>query len=164
MKNEAASLPAVQLRYGFGPNQLRLAQRLMALGLAMIGKSLAVWIGLLLIAIANGTFRVAVLEARLEEQAAHVISAAMLCVLILLLTLATIGWIGPQSRADAVVVGVLWLTLTIGFELGFGHFIADRPWPELLYDYNVLKGRVTALVLGTTAAAPYLAALFRRVL
>ena len=57
----------------------------------MLAKSLVVWTGLALIAIANGTFRLGVLELRMISGAAHVISAIMLCVLVLVFTWVTIS-------------------------------------------------------------------------
>lgn len=132
--------------------------------LGVIVRALVVWVGMLLIAIANGTFRVGVLELRMVEAAAHVTSTIMLCLLILVYTWTTISWIAPQSLPQAIAVGILWVVLTVGFEFGFGLFVADRPWPELLAEYNVLQGRVWALVLITIALAPYLTARLQRFL
>ena len=132
--------------------------------LGVIVRALVVWVGMLLIAIANGTFRVGVLELRMVEAAAHATSTIMLCFLILVYTWTTISWIAPQSFLQAIAVGILWVVLTVGFEFGFGLFVADRPWPELLAEYNVLQGRVWALVLITIAFAPYLTARLQRLL
>ena len=132
--------------------------------LGVIVRALVVWVGMLLIAIANGTFRVGVLELRMVEAAAHVTSTIMLCLLILVYTWTTISWIAPPSLPQAIAVGILWVVLTVGFEFGFGLFVADRPWPELLAAYNVLQGRVWALVLITIALAPYLTARLQRFL
>ena len=85
----------------------------------------------------------------------------MLCVLIALLSWATIGWVHPATPAQAVAVGALWLVLTLVFEFGFGHFVAHKTWPELLADYNLLGGRIWVLVLLTTMASPYLLGRFR---
>jgi hypothetical protein len=121
----------------------------------MIVRAVVIWFALLVIAVLNGTFRVAVLIPRFGEAAGHVMSTLMLCVLIGLLSWAMIGWIHPASPAQAATVGVLWLVLTLLFEFGFGHFVAHKPWTELLADYDVLRGRIWLLVLVTTSAAPY---------
>jgi hypothetical protein len=122
----------------------------------MIVRAVMIWFALLAIAVLNGTFRVAVLVPRYGEGVGHVISTLLLCVLITLLSWAAIGWVHPTTPAQAAAVGALWLVLTLVFELGFGHFVAHKTWPELLADYNILGGRIWLLVLLTTTAAPYL--------
>ena len=86
----------------------------------------------------------------------------MLCVGIAFVAWVTIPSIRPTTAGEAARVGALWLVLVLLFEFGFGHFIARKSWPELLTDYDLLRGRVWVLVLVTTAVAPYLMARARR--
>jgi hypothetical protein len=127
----------------------------------MILRAFAVWVLLVALAVVNGTFRAAVLIPRLGERTGHVISTVMLSDLIFLVTLLTIGWIGPATLADAALVGTGWLGLTVAFEFGAGHYLFDQPWERLLADYNISKGRIWILVLIATAASPALAAMAR---
>ena len=62
---------------------------------------------------------------------------------------------GFASPGQAIIVGVLWLALTVAFEFLFGHYIAGHPWARLLHDYNLIRGRLWILVLLWTALAPY---------
>jgi len=124
----------------------------------VILKALAVWLLMVVVAIANGAFRGAVLVPRLGEGGAHVVSTLMLSALIFLLSWASIGWVAPGSAGDAFGIGLLWVGLTVLFEFGFGHFVVGKSWNELLADYNVLRGRIWLLVLVTTGLASYLAA------
>jgi hypothetical protein len=110
------------------------------------------------LAIANGTFRAAVLIPRVGEHAAHIISTLLLSVLILATAWLTIGWMRPATYNATVVVGFMWLALTVLFEFGAGHFLLRQPWERLLADYNVSKGRIWILVLIVTLKAPALAA------
>lgn len=127
----------------------------------MIVRAVVIWLALLATAVLNGIFRVAVLVPRYGETAGHVVSTLVLCVLIVLLSWAAIGWVHPATAAHAAAVGVLWLALTLVFEFGFGRFVAHKTWSELLADYNVLSGRIWVLVLLTTMAGPYLGARLR---
>lgn len=63
--------------------------------------------------------------------------------------------------ADAIAIGLLWVVLTVAFEFGFGHYGAHKPWPELLADYKLARGRIWVLVLVTIVAAPYVTARLR---
>jgi hypothetical protein len=127
----------------------------------MIVRSLVAWLCLMVIAIGNGAAREAFLVPRLGAAVAHVVSTIVLALLILTVSFVAIPWLAPKSLGRAVVVGSIWLVLTLAFEFGFGHWLANKPWRELLQDYNLLKGRVWAFIPITTAVAPALAAKFR---
>jgi len=42
----------------------------------------------------------------------------------------------------------------VAFEFLFGHYVMGHPWSRLVQDFNLLAGRVWALVLLTTLFAP----------
>ncbi|MFO8077919.1 MAG: hypothetical protein R6U21_04705 [Thermoplasmatota archaeon] len=60
------------------------------------------------------------------------------------------------SDTQAILVGLLWLVLTICFEFLAGHFVFNNPWEKLFADYNVFTGRIWILIPLTTFVAPYL--------
>jgi hypothetical protein len=120
----------------------------------MLFRAGVVWFGLLVLAVLNGAFRQAVLVPALGMGPAHILSTAILCVLILTLAAGTIRWIAPRDGGDAWRAGALWLLLTLMFEFLAGHYLFGTPWAELLADYDVLRGRVWVMVLLATAVAP----------
>jgi len=121
-------------------------------------RALFVWFGLLAIAFANGAVRELVIIPLLGEGPAHAVSVAILSLAIMIATWSTIAWIRPRSLADAWRIGLLWLALTLAFELLAGHYLFLTPWSRLLADYNLLRGRIWLVVLITTVAAPVIAA------
>jgi hypothetical protein len=118
-------------------------------------RALVVWLGLLVLAIANAGVREALITPSMGASAGHVISTITLCAAILVLSWLTIGWIRPRSSGDAWAIGGLWFGLTVAFEFLAGHYLFGNPWSRLLEDYNVFRGRVWVLVLLTTALAPF---------
>jgi len=128
----------------------------------MIIRTLLIWSGLLVLAIANGGFREAVLVPKLGLGLARAISTILLSALILVFGWAVTPWIGPATLQDAWVIGALWVTLTLAFEFLGGHFLFGKPWPELLADYNVFEGRIWVMVLVVTMLTPALAFTSRR--
>lgn len=124
----------------------------------MILRGVLAWCVFVVAAILNGTVRVALLNPRLGERTGHIISTLMLSALILLLAWTLVPWVRPQSAEAALALGGFWLLLTVAFEFGFGHFVAHKPWSELLADYNIARGRIWVLVLLTTFLAPPLVA------
>ena len=117
----------------------------------------------MLTAVVNGTFRVILLNPRLGEPVGHIVSSLMLSLFILLLAGCSCPGQDPSPPAAALALGGLWLLLTLAFEFGFGHFVAHKPWRELLADYNIAAGRIWVLVLLTTLLAPLIVARVRRI-
>ena len=121
-------------------------------------RALLVWAGLLAVAFANGAVRELVFVPLLGDGLAHAISVGILSLSILVVAWSTIAWIHPRSLAETWRIGLLWLALTLAFELLAGHYVLAAPWSRLLADYNVLRGRIWILVLVTTVTAPVIAA------
>lgn len=128
---------------------------------AVLIRATLTWFALMLLAIGNGGLRVGILIPRFGEAIGHVISTLILCGLIAMVAWIALPWIRPATTQTAAGVGALWLALTLLFEFGAGHYLMGQPWPRLLADYNVFKGRVWVLVLLTTALAPIAAARLR---
>lgn len=61
-----------------------------------------------------------------------------------------------ESKKQALLIGAIWLVLTIVFEFFFGHYVIGNAWSSLFYDYNLAKGRVWLLVLIWISIAPYI--------
>ena len=128
----------------------------------MFIKAVAVWFSFAALAIMNGALRDMVISRWAGEQGGHVISTFLLCILIFAVTWLTIDWIGPLSGTDTLLIGALWLGMTLAFEFMAGHYLFKTPWEKLLADYNLARGRIWPLVLVTTLLAPWLARLSRR--
>ena len=124
----------------------------------MLLRATLIWLGILVLASGNGAVRDLVLAPRLGDPLARAISTLVLCGLILLVTWRSIRWIGPRSRRDALIVGLLWVVLTLGFEFLAGHYLFGKTWATLLEDYDLSRGRIWLLALLTTFAAPLLLA------
>lgn len=121
----------------------------------MITKYLLAWFLLAIVATINGIVRQSTYGKTISDIAAHQIST----VTGIFVTGAVIWWISRmwplESSSQAWTIGVLWLILTIGFEFGFGHFVAGHSWEKLLADYNILNGRVWSLFLIWVAVMPF---------
>ena len=126
-------------------------------------RSLVVWCAFGILAVINGGFREAVLTPRLGEHESHVISTVTLCTAMLVVTWLTIGWMRPAKSTEALLIGGVWVLMTVAFEFLVGHYIFRTSWARLLSDYDLLGGRVWLLVLVTVAFAPLTMARARNV-
>ncbi len=117
--------------------------------------ALLTWAIVALCAIANGTFRAFVLQPVFGETVARMISCFMLITILLLISHYSLNRTKLRfSDQELLVIGTMWLALTLLFEFGWGHFVIGRSWDELLVDYDILKGRLWVLVLVFTLLAP----------
>lgn len=130
----------------------------------MIFRAIAVWFGVLLLAVLNGGAREAWLIPRFGNQSGRALSTTILCGLVFLVTWLTIGWIRPASTGDALTVGILWAVLTLAFEFLVGHYAFGTPWAVLVEDYDLSRGRIWIAVLVMVLIAPLWTARLKGVL
>jgi hypothetical protein len=84
--------------------------------------------------------------------------------LILIVATSFIRWIHPARAGEAVYVGLVWLALTLAFEVAFGRYVVHATWARIASDYNLLRGGLLPIGLLVLTAAPLVAARFRHVL
>ena len=123
----------------------------------MVIKAIVIWFLVLAFAIVNGFVRERFLTPRFGEQTGHVLSTLLLSAAVLASILATARWVGFSTIPQALVIGLMWVILTLAFEFGAGHYLFGTPWEKLLADYNVANGRIWPLVLLTELFSPVLA-------
>jgi hypothetical protein len=124
----------------------------------VIRRALAVWLVILLLANLNGALREVLLIRPLGPMAGRALSTILLSAIVFLVSWFTVGWIGPATAGDALRIGILWLVLTLAFEFLVGHYLFRQPWPALLEDYDLSRGRIWVLVLLVVLTAPLITA------
>jgi hypothetical protein len=77
--------------------------------------------------------------------------------LILAITWVFFGWLRPESRRTLVAVGLLWVVLTVLFEVVLGRFVMGYQWGRLLADYDLAHGGLMGFGLLLMASAPLIA-------
>ena len=122
----------------------------------MYTRALVVWFAILTGAFVNGAIREAWLIPRFGPTVGHIVSTLMLSAIVVLVAAAFIDWIAPASLGDALLVGGLWVALTLAFEFLAGHYLFGNSWERLLADYDVTQGRIWPLVLLVTFVTPLL--------
>lgn len=113
------------------------------------------WVGLVVLAILNGILRQEVYGKDMSELSAHQLSTLIGLILFAIYIWVLTGIFPIESSRQALLIGGLWLLMTVLFEFIFGHYVIGHPWNKLLHDYNLSQGRVWVLVLIWTAIAPY---------
>ncbi|OYR40070.1 hypothetical protein DJ82_08520 [Halorubrum sp. Ib24] len=117
---------------------------------------LGVWAVMAVIAVANGVFREVFLIPRIGDYLGHVASTALLVAAILLVSFAYFSRTPIEyGRTERIGVGVLWTTLTVGFEFVVG-YAEGTPVSVTLGQYDVLAGQVWIAVPIALLVSPLL--------
>ena len=118
-------------------------------------QALGVWVVLLVLMVMNGIIREATYGQSMGEGTAHVLSTV---IAIVMLMIVIVSWMSLSSlertTMDMLLVGILWLALTVVFEFSFGHYVAGHSWEHLINDYDLTKGRVWSLFLISIVLMP----------
>jgi hypothetical protein len=108
-----------------------------------------------MIAIINGALRDLWYKNFTGELAAYQVSTVTLILFFSLFIGFAFQKYPPSSSKQALLVGVIWVGMTLAFEFGFGRWRGNS-WEQLLQDYNVFEGRLWLLVPLWVMIAPYL--------
>ena len=118
-------------------------------------KYFLLWFPMLLIAIVNGAVREYWIKKHTKELTAHQLSTLLLFALFSFYIGFVINRFPPRSPSNALIVGLFWLVLTLGFEFGFGRWRGSS-WATLLADYNLARGRLWVFIPIWVTIAPLL--------
>ncbi len=123
-------------------------------------KALAIWTGILVLAVLNGALREAILVPKLGMAAGLVVSGVLLSALIIVVAYLSLPWVGARRPTGLLGIGIGWLALTLVFEFSFGLW-QGKSWQVMFEAYTFKGGNIWPAVLIVTALAPYLAAKLR---
>ena len=124
-------------------------------------KALVAWFLILLLAIANGGLREAVLTPWLGLTGSLVVSGLLLSALVALVAWGLVRSSRGVTVGQGLGVGMAWLVLTVVFEFSFGRLVQHKTWDELWAAYTFADGNLWPLVLGVVLLAPPVMAVWR---
>jgi hypothetical protein len=126
-------------------------------------RALAVWVCIILVEVLHGVARTLFLAPVIGDFRARQVAVFTGSFLIVLVATLFIGWLRPANIREAVRVGIVWLVLTLTFEIAFGRFVVHVSWARIASDYDLPRGGLLPIGLLVLAAAPLIAAKLRRV-
>ena len=120
-------------------------------------RSIVVWLVMIMAEIVHGIARAIFLVPHVGEFRSNQIGVFTGSIIILVIALAFGRWIGAARPAQLLMVGTLWLGLTLAFEFLFGRFVMGLSWERLAADYNVLEGGLLPLGMLVLLLSPLIA-------
>ena len=121
----------------------------------MVGTWILLWIPLVVVAILNGILRESVFAKWMAELPAHQLSTLTGCVAVGIYVWLVMKRWPIDSSGQALLIGGIWLFMTVAFEFTFGRFVIGHSWERLFQDYNLLAGRLWLLFLIWVALVPW---------
>jgi hypothetical protein len=121
----------------------------------MVRKAILAWLLMIPVAILNGGLRQSVFVPAVGELRAHQLSVLTGSTAFFAVIYAMIHREAPgKSDRWLLRLGGVWVTATVVFEFGFGHWVMGNSWNRLLADYNIFAGRLWTVVLAVIGVAP----------
>jgi hypothetical protein len=120
-----------------------------------------VWFCIILVEVLHGIARTSLLAPAVGDFRARQVAVFTGSFLILAVAMSFIRWIRPADAGEAMSIGIVWLVLTLAFEIAFGRYVVHASWSRIASDYNLLRGGLLPIGLLVLTAAPLIAARFR---
>ena len=95
------------------------------------------WFCIIIVEVLHGIARTGFLAPAVGDFRARQIAVFTGSFLILIVATSFIRWIRPIHAGEALSIGIVWLVLTLAFELGFGRYVAHASWSRIASDYDL---------------------------
>ena len=97
----------------------------------MILRGIAVWLVIVAVEVVHGIARTLWLAPMVGDFRARQIAVFTGSALILAVATLFIRWMKPVDIGGALVIGAVWLVLTLAFEVAFGRFVVRATWARI---------------------------------
>jgi hypothetical protein len=124
-------------------------------------RSLVIWLVLIGAETVHGILRAILLVPLVGEFRSNQIGVFTGSAIILVIAYFTIRWIAAKGAFELLMVGFIWLILTVAFEILFGRFVLGLSWERIGSGYKVWDGGVMPLGLAILFFSPIVAAKLR---
>ena len=125
--------------------------------LGIVARALAVWLLIILAEILHGIARGILLVPQVGEFRSSQIGVFTGSLIILAVVLVFVKRLGASRKSDLLMVGLIWLILTLAFEVIFGRFVMGVSWERLAVDYNIPEGGLLPFGMILLALSPLIA-------
>ena len=120
-------------------------------------RAAGIWLTLVTVESIHGVMRRLFLEPQLGDLRARQVSVFTGGVLIALVFWFTLGWLRPQPARRWWTFGLLWLALTLAFEIGLG-LATGVSWDRIASDFDPRRGGLLGFGMLVILVAPRLLA------
>jgi hypothetical protein len=128
----------------------------------VVKRSITVWLVIIFAETLHGIARGAILVPYVGDFRAWQIGVFTGSAIFFVIAFASVRWIRATHTSQLFGIGVLWLVLTLVFEVSFGRFVLGYSWKRVASDYNLAEGGLLPLGLAALTVSPYVAGKVRK--
>ena len=124
----------------------------------VLARGVLVWLLIIVVETIHGIARTILLEPLIGDFRARQVSVFTGAAMIALITFVFVRWLKGSSSRDFLLVGIMWVFLTVGFEMLLGRFAMNVSWERIASDYNLFHGGLMLFGLLAMLFAPWIMA------
>ena len=124
----------------------------------LLRRGLIVWFLIILAESVHGVLRTMLLEPLIGDLSARQIGVVIGTAMILAITFMFVRWLKANSGCQFLLIGLMWVVLTVGFEILLGRYVMSLSWERILSDYDVANGGLMLFGLLAMLFAPWIMA------
>lgn len=124
-------------------------------------RALLVWLALIGVEVVHGTLRAIFLLPVVGDHRSRQIGVFTGSVLILVVASLLFPWLHTTAEKSLILVGVLWVVVTVAFAFSFGHYVFGRSWEDVASDYDPGQGGFLLIGMAVLMFAPMIAVWMR---
>ncbi len=128
---------------------------------AIFFRALAVWFVLIVAESIHGTLRELLLKPYVGDLRARQFCLFTGMLIILGVAYAFIRWIRADTTRALLLVGLMWVVLTLAFEFSVGLLALGYSWERMIEDYDIRRGGYLSLGMIVLWLSPLIAARLR---
>ncbi len=121
---------------------------------SLILKASLAWLLIAAAETVHGILRVRLLNRRMGDRRARQVGVLSGSMIILTITWLVLPWLKVEAETSAWVVGAVWLTLMLAFDIGVGRLAFRMPWKRVAADFDPTKGGLLAFGMVVLLVAP----------
>ena len=119
-------------------------------------RAIALWFLLIAGTLLLGAFRSALTKQSLDPKFVLQLADLAGAALVLIATFYLVEKLETRSTRDLLLVGAIWVVLTVLTEVLFHRFVMHDTWGNIFLDYDLLSGRLWLVVLAALFLGPFL--------
>ena len=123
-----------------------------------------VWLIIISAEVVHGILRGLFLAPAVGDFRARQIAVFTGIIIIFTIAYYTVRWINSSRTSQLFIIGLIWLVLTLAFEILLGRFAAGFSWERIFSDYNMAKGGLLPIGLLAMTFMPLAAAKIRKII
>lgn len=127
----------------------------------VLSRGMIVWLIIMAAETVHGIIRTLFLTPRLGDMRARQFSVFVGSLLIVLLTFVFVRWLKGSTVTHFILVGAMWVLLTVGFEIVLGRLVMGLSWERIASDYDIAEGGLMIFGLLIMLLAPLMMAKLR---